>query len=605
MAPLNGRDAVEEDRPPTPIPAPENRYDAFLCYAREDGDFAVGQMRASLTASGKSVWVDVEDIVAGAQWRKRVRRGIAACRAFIIVVTDHSLASPQCRGELEEAATLNKLIVPVIRGDVDEDAMPRVISDAEWVYLRDRDDFERGLRRLVEAIETDVEWRDQHARLAARSREWLDAERNRSFLLRGTDLNDAETWLSHQGGHREQATADQAAYIVESRRAATRRQRALTGGVVGALVVALSLAAFALIQRGRAIAQTHVAQSQLVAASAVEAGDSRLSGVLSLGAYRLSPTFEARNAILTATTNHALGVLAGHTAQVTSVAFSPDGKTIASAGGDSTIRLWNRVTQTQIGAPLAGHEEPVNDVAFSPDGKLLASASDDHTVRLWDTATHRQVGAPLTGHFGSVTSVAFSRDGTLLASGGEDQSVRLWNVRTHRQLGTGVPGQEGNVNDVAFSHEGLLLASAGNDGTIRMWDLKAGRQLPSLSSGDEPVNSIAFRPDGKLLVSADDVNVRLWDVARHRPLDDPLEGHTQMVKGVAFSPDGRTVASAQTARRSLRPVWTRRCACGRSRHANSARRCSATPAPWRGWPSARTARRLRRRRSMVPSPCGT
>jgi hypothetical protein len=164
---------ARESAPPSAAEA--GRYDAFVCYAREDKAFVDEHLRAGAVAHGKRLWIDVEDIPPGSTWRERVRTGIEACTGFIYVVSPDSLASEHCRLELETATGLNKRVFPVIHRDVAEAALPRPVADAEWVFLRGEDDFERGLARLTEALETDLEWRDQHTRLAGRTREWLDA----------------------------------------------------------------------------------------------------------------------------------------------------------------------------------------------------------------------------------------------------------------------------------------------------------------------------------------------------------------------------------------------------------------------------------------------
>ena len=202
------------------------RYDACLSYAREDKDFAVARLRAALMESRLEVWVDLEDILGGAKWRDRIHRGIEGCKAFVFVVTPESVASQHCRKELDDASAQNKLIVPVVHGDVDEHALPPAIADAEWIFLRSDDDFATGIDKLVEALQTDLAWRDEHTRLAGRAREWLDAGRDSSYLLRGADLREAETWLSQREGHREAPTVTQAEYVVQSRQFAGRRQRA-------------------------------------------------------------------------------------------------------------------------------------------------------------------------------------------------------------------------------------------------------------------------------------------------------------------------------------------------------------------------------------------
>ena len=176
--------------------------------------------------------------------------------------------------------------------------------------------------------------------------------------------------------------------------------------------------------------------------------------------------------------------LTRHAGAVDSVAFSPDGKTLASVSNDATggaarsedgtVQLWDVATGRQIGNPLTGHAGEVLSVAFSPDGKTLASGNADQTVRLWNVATGRQIGQPLTGNTGFadefVDAVAFSPDGKTLASGSYDGTVRLWDLATGRQIGNPLTGR-GKVLSVAFSPDGKTLASGGDDDIARLWDV--------------------------------------------------------------------------------------------------------------------------------------
>jgi WD40 repeat protein/predicted ATPase/DNA-binding SARP family transcriptional activator len=250
--------------------------------------------------------------------------------------------------------------------------------------------------------------------------------------------------------------------------------------------------------------------------------------------------------------------LHGHGSWVFSVACSPDGTLVASAG--RTIRLWDLRSGGAIRS-LRGHSDDVEAIQFSPDGRRLISASRDTTLRLWDVSSGQTIEI-LRGHTERVLSCAFSPDGRLVASGSIDRTVRLWDVGdgAGARIVYMLYGHTNGIRCVAFNGDGSILASGGFDQLICLWGTRHGELLCTLPAQDAITSSIAFHPGGTLLVTgAKDHAVRLWEIRAEATADLPrrwspgavqlrsiLRGHTNSVEEVCISPDGRSVASCST-----------------------------------------------------------
>lgn len=541
--------------------------DLFISYSRRDKPFAQ-QLFQAIEATGRDAWVDWENIPLTSEWFEEIKRGIEGSDAFMFIITPDSVASEVCKAEVEYSIANNKRMVPILRRDLAPEEMGKLhaaVSSHNWIYFREEDDFDTSFEALIRALDTDLDYVRKHTRLQTRALEWDNKGRDLSFVLRGQDLAEAETWRWNaltNPDKQPQVTDLQTDYIRASRAAerVRRRERIFTFAITAALALAILALGVAVYQSLRARDEAdHARRLSLAANSRIALDNSNrdLAISLALAANQGNrPSSEAERALSDAAYSPGTRLIyRGHTAPVNVVTFSPDGEYALSGSTDMTLRLWNPLTGEEH-LTLEGHTAAVQDVAFDAEGTRIASVDSAGEVWLWDAATGDEI-THFTAHEGNVRTVRFSADGTILLTGGDDRALRWWDAETGEMIGE-YTEFNGAVDRALFNPASGYVLAIAIDSNPTLLSLDSGRvlrQFPrQVTTYDNLLSAAAvFLPDGDGVLYAAGISPRLWDIFENdgNTLREFI-GHGSNVNSLAVTEDGRYLLSSASRENSLR-----------------------------------------------------
>jgi WD40 repeat protein len=553
--------------------------EVFISYSRSDSDLA-RKINEQLQELGRTTWFDQESIATGTDFQQEIYRGIESSDNFLFIISPKSVNSPYCADEVEYAQKLNKRFVTILHRSLSEEdrrKQPSALASVQYLdFNQHGGDSGANFHELVRTLDTDKDHVRNHTEWSQKASKWQQRSQDEALLLRGSELGNAENWLSkaEKNNKKPPTTESQKKFIGASRESIDRQEKekerqqkaeverqkrdkrmaqGIAAGSVGALIISSGLGWMAWNEKNKA-----------------ELNQSESLGRESLSLLNDNKGFEARIQAIKAgkilQNQHATNPegldslrevlplqvaeknrLQGHK-YLRSVSYSPDGQTLASGSYDGTVKIWEvgtgKLLQTLTVHKFSVNSDKfsVNSVSYSPDGKTLASGSEDKTVKIWEVGTGKLLQT-LDRNESAVKSVSYSPDGKTLASGSYDGTVKIWEVGTGKLLQT-LTGNKFPVTSVSYSPDSKTLASGGGDNTVKLWEVRTGKLLQTLTGHESFVQSVSYSLDGKALASAShDGTVKIWEVGTEN-LTQTLNGHQDFVESVSYSPNGQTLASA-------------------------------------------------------------
>jgi WD40 repeat protein len=524
--------------------------DFFISYAREDQAF-VRRLHEALSEEKRQTWVDWQDIPPTAEWLKEIYSAIEAADAFVFVISPAAINSRVCQLELDRAVNLGKRLIPIVCQSPEE-AIPEPLAKLNWVLMRESDDFARGVAELLQVFDTDIDWVRAHTRLLVRANEWDTCKRDASFLLRGSDLANAERWIANGATRKDPVTtALQTQYLFESRRAATKRQRRTLGAVGFALALAIGLAIWAYVERGNALYT--LAQSDFFEALKLIEGEDTPAALAYLArALRNNPAHNGASARVHSLLSQRQWV-AHHrrvdfTQHIIKAAFLPDHKNMAIA---SRHGLWALDLATHRQRHIMNFAESIENIRGISGDVIVVTTSSEQLLCdlngrvLWSERRRVGTGPQITPVYHA------TRDGFFVASA-EPGGV-LYKQLPHGNVVHRIQLPDGSVQKLDFSEDGGTLLIHTDQGS-HLINLTDGSTTGFISDtrACRLLNPCRLSPDGTAFVYEHEKHghVVLKDLkSQNHPVDLlPLIGGSSGLFDLSlFSPNGEQLLVAAAA----------------------------------------------------------